>query len=491
MADLAFWRHLFAHELKAHLSSGVFLLLAGTSLVLSLFAANAGIRQFAIASSQYDHYIGQRQKLADVQLMGWATEPALRVVRPPEPGSILVRGLERARVAFWDVSPSGLADGPVTEALDQRSASGPLFDCESVIRILIGLLAVLLGVRTVAVPRRDGTLQALLDLPVGRSTIAAAKLTAVLAALASALALLWLATAGLVWALEPALMAEPLPTAGVLVSAAGWVYAGTLAMLGMVVGSLSRSVTAAGGFGIGVWAFLALAYPQLGTFSAHAIAPLPSRPVVAAEKLQMYDGRLASTMAILGQTAAGLVSERDGAVDLERNPEAKAILDSLWHDDAVETRYILQVIEDRANAAEAWHDQVAAWFSAASPSTVFTRSTAALVDTGLTGETRWRAAVERYQATLEQLFFDDPPRFTLLVSSGDGTQRVGVGRHPAPVAADLPGFEPPRPDLRTRLSDAARDLLLLAGYFALFAVVAVVTFPAGGELLRDRGRRAL
>jgi len=489
MTDGASWRHLFVHELRSHLTSGVFLLLAGTSFILALFGANAGVRQFDVASQQHGHYLAQKQGLAGQQLMGWAVEPALRAVRVPSAGSVVIRGLERSRVAFWDFSPYGLIEGPVTEALDQRSESGPLFDYEGVIRILLGLLAISVGVRTVAGQRHDGTLQALLDLPVSRWAIATTELAAALVALACALVPLWLGTAGLVWGLEPALMTTDLHVSGVLVSTMGLAYAGTLVGIGMFIGSLSRSMTTAGGLGIGVWAFLALAYPQLATFTAHAVAPLPSRPVITEERSRMYDGRLANTMEMLGHTAAELGRVGNGAVQLDNSPGARSFIDDLWRDDSAETGYMLKAIEDRARVGEDRHDRLTAWLLAASPSTAFTRAAAALCDTGFAADARWKKSVEGYQALLTEQLFDDPPRLTVLAPSGEAFERVAIFRHPAPTAADLPPFEPPATDLRTRISDAARDIGLLAAYFLLFAVLAVVTFPASGETQRRLGRR--
>jgi len=489
MTDVRFWRHVLAHEVRSHLTSGVFLLLAGTSFVLALFAANAGIRQFDVAARQYYHYVNQKQELSDDPLMGWETVPALRAVRAPAVGSVLVRGLERSRVAFWDFSPSGMIDGPATEALDQRSESGQFFDYEAVIRILLGLLAILLGVRTVAGQRHDGTLQALLDLPVRRSTIAIAKLAGVLAALACAVVPLWIGTSGLVWVLAPEAIARDLNASGVPVSLVGWVYVSGLAGLGMVIGSLSRSVTAAGGLGIGAWGFLALAYPQLATFTAHAIAPLPSRPVVAEERLKIYDGRLANAMEMLGRTAVELGGRRTGALQLDNTPGARTFIDGLWRDDSAETRIMLAVVKDRARAEADRHNRLTAWLSAASPSLLFTRAAAALADTGSAADGRWTSSVDRYQAVLEERLFDDPPRLTVLAPSATAFQRVAIIRHPAPTAVDLPRFEPPATDLRTRLLDAARDIALLVAYFLLFAVLAVVTFPATGETQRRLGRR--
>lgn len=490
MIDLRFWRHVLAHEVKSHLTSAVFLLLAGSSFVLAVFAANAGVRQLGVALQQHDRYVSQKRELAHLPLMGWTSEPALRVVRPPPPGSVLIRGLERSRVAYWDSAPSGLLSGPSTEALDEGSESGPLFDYEALTRILVGLLAVLLGMRTVVGQRHDGTLQALLDLPVRRSTIGITKLSAVLVALACAVVPMWLGSAVAVWVLEPGLMTTVGTATGVFISIASWAYAGTLAALGMVIGSMSRSVTAASGLGIGVWGFLALAYPQLAIFTAFAIAPQPSRPAVEEERSRIYDGRWSSTMEMLGKTAAEIGDQKSGAIQLDHTPGARALIDDLWRQDSAETRYMVRVIDDRAAAAEQRHALLSAWLSAGSPSVVFTRAVAALADTGSTTEARWRNALNRYHADLTGRLFDDPPRFTVLAPSVDAHQRVAIVRHAAPRAADLPPFEAPPDDLGTRLSEAARDLAILAAYFVLFAVLAVVTFPATAEVRRNRPRRA-
>jgi ABC-type transport system involved in multi-copper enzyme maturation permease subunit len=466
--------------MRAHLMSGAFLLIWTTALVLALLAANAGVSQYQFAARQQAHYLDHAGGLQDSPLSGEAIEPALRVVRPPLPGSVVVRGLERSRPAYWDFSPAGVVEGPGLPALDRRSESGPLFDFEAVVRVVFGLLAVLMGVRSVAGRRQDGTLQALLDLPLHRATIAVAKLAGAALALAVALGIMALATLALVWSREPSLVAGDLPAVVVLVTACALGYATVLVAFGMTIGSLAPSLTAAGAIGVGLWGLLALAYPQLVTFAAYAASPPPLRTLVEEEQATMYSGRVDSTLGMLGRTVAERHGERAGPPSLDAMPGTRELVERLWTADTSETRLLLSVAEERARDAELRHDRIVRWLSAASPSTLLTRIAAAIADAGSVTEFRWRVAVAAHHARLAEHLFDDPPRLVILVPSETAFRRMAVTRKPSPTASALPAFQPPASDIPARLRHALEDIAALAVFLAVATILATVSFPATG-----------
>jgi hypothetical protein len=111
---------------------------------------------------------------------------------------------------------------------------------------------------------------------------------------------------------------------------------------------------------------------------------------------------------------------------------------------------------------------------------VFTRCIATLADTGAAADRRWRASIDKYQAELNRVLFDDPPRLVLLVPSDDARERRSFPRRPFPRVTDLPAFEPPLRDLPGRIWDARWHLTLLALFLVSSTALVVVCFPASG-----------
>ncbi len=160
------------------------------AIVLAAFATRVGIAELRARQATYQNLVAQRAEdltRSGGQILGTQIESGLRAVRPPEPGSPLVVGLGASMPQFWDFGPAGVRSG-------QPYLAGDGFvdvDLEFIVRVVLGLLAVLLAIESIAGERANGALLALLGQPVGSSVVLAGKLVGAAAMLFAAVALVW------------------------------------------------------------------------------------------------------------------------------------------------------------------------------------------------------------------------------------------------------------------------------------------------------------
>jgi hypothetical protein len=96
-----------------------------------------------------------------------------------------------------------------------------------------------------------------------------------------------------------------------------------------------------------------------------------------------------------------------------------------------------------------------------------------LAGTGRVAGEEWNRTVSVQQGVLNGVLFDDRPRVNLRVPINGSEQYLAFDRHPAPRFRDLPQFEPPRLDGRTRLKNAQTSLIGLAVWTLLSVLMAI------------------
>lgn len=145
-------------EAARQLTSTRFRVMAGTSILLAVMAVNLGLSDYRFRSDLYERSIEQREVSRQKdggRLLAWSVEPALRLLRPPSVNSIFVRGVDAAMPSSWDLGPAGVTEGLVSPSLVQGTEAGSLTDLEALIRVVLGLLAILLGCDVIALDLYD------------------------------------------------------------------------------------------------------------------------------------------------------------------------------------------------------------------------------------------------------------------------------------------------------------------------------------------------
>lgn len=168
-------------ELLEQLTSLRFLIIALLVVLLTPLSVYVGTHDYKIRLESHQRLVASRsavQSLARQRRAGlsdrevsWTPyndlEP-FRVVRSPEKFSVFVKGLDSAMPEYWDFSGSGLLTGPpASPALWMGDLLGAL-DLEFVIRVVLGLLAILIAFDAISGEKEKGTLRLALSHPVSR-----------------------------------------------------------------------------------------------------------------------------------------------------------------------------------------------------------------------------------------------------------------------------------------------------------------------------------
>jgi len=471
--------HLTRLEATRQLTNARFRWVAAASVVLSMIAVNLGLSDYRFRKDQYDRNVQQletvRQKDGG-RLLAWSMEPGLRVLRPPSVNSILVRGLDAAMPSFWDLAPAGVIEGAVSPSLAQDTEVGSLTDLEALIRIVLGLLAVLLGCDAIALDRANGMLGALLSQPIRPAAVVSGKLLGAVITLSASVGVV-LGTAGLtLLARGPDLFTRALAQCLFELAILATVYLCIILLVTVLLSLWIERYEAVLLAGLALWAYAALIGPQLVVFGARALAPVPPRQLMESERQGIFDARDQSTKELLGRAYRDTVGEPMPNFIDPKAPVA-AEIDRLWRAETVDTRRMMVAPEDRLARASALQDRLTWGLALAEPGALFLELADGVANTGREYRTEWATAVVAYQSRVNAQLFDDRPRLVLLAPAvGRARMILNLDRHPFPSVRDLPGFTQPASRLRERASRSVGAIVALGAYLTALTVAVLRVF---------------
>ncbi len=296
-------------ELADHVISARFLVIALLAIGLTPLAVYVGSRDYSARLGDYNRLYRERQELAAGPAGGGIERAAspfsrrftvdgtgdslkvLRALRPPEPLSVLTRGLDGAMPEYWDFSPAGIEVGPIASRPQRLADLLGQLDLEFLVRVVLGLLAILLAFDAVSGEKELGTLRAVLSQPVSRPAFLGGKLAG------GATTLLVPLVAAFLMALLSAqffgvhlLSADNLAKIA-LVAAASALYLVCFYALGLLISSLTASQKTSLVLLLVIWVLAVLAVPPLATLVAQAASPVPPAHAFEAQK-RALDGNL-------------------------------------------------------------------------------------------------------------------------------------------------------------------------------------------------------
>jgi ABC-type transport system involved in multi-copper enzyme maturation permease subunit len=464
------------HELASQAANTWIRVATAGAVLLALLVARTGSEDYRI---RYDQFVQLSEQLDATRtrksgLSGLGLDVGLRVLHAPAIGSTLVRGLESSMPIYWDFSPSGVVSGPTTPSLAQDSEVGSVLDLESLVRTVLGLLALVLGLHMVAGERAAGTLSGLLSQPVHRAAIAIGKILAGALTLGAALVLSSFAAVGSVAIQFPEVRTSNNVQALLGFGVAAFLYLVVLLALGMIIGALTRAYSTALILGISIWVYVAFVGPQLVVFAVRTVAPVASAHQQELERQKVFDARLRNAQVSIGQRFPELGGREALALDYVPKSNVREEIERLWKSEALETRRIVEAIDERLVQGRLRQARLMRWFALASPGSVLLNAATNLADTGRPTLERWERDVRDQQRTLNKLLFDDPPRLILLVPGGSLS---GFNRRPLPTLKTIRPFEMRVPDSLRRVRDSATELIVLVVYLLFGVGSAVATFP--------------
>jgi ABC-2 type transport system permease protein len=299
-------------------------------------------------------------------------------VVPPNPLSIFAKGLDEAMTRSFEVSPVGIGVRAGQKSGNAVFAFFPAPDFVYVVKVVLSLVALLLGFDQISRERESGVLRLLLSNPVSRGTVLAGKWLGHFLCLAVPFVLVTLIGFALM-SLDPSIRFTAAATGRlVLLLFASLVYLALFLGLGILVSALTlRSATTLVVLLL-VWALLVFVLPNLGTLVARQMVDVPSVKALSEKRRQIWTSEVLTQMT--EQRAAGF--RGDAGI---RKRHLNAIDDRL---DKLESDY--RVRFDRLV-------KLAKAVNRISPAAGFLYAATEIAGTGIDEESRLKAEVIRYK----------------------------------------------------------------------------------------------
>ena len=476
-----FWREVVG----AAMNGRVRLILLAT-VIVGIVGGTVNAQDYRDRQAQFNTRVNQlREALAHGNLMAvFVGDPGLRALRPPEPGSLLARGLDQSTPTWWAFDPAGPVEGPPDPSLTADLQAGAVIDLEGLVRIFLSLLALVLGFEAVAGDRARGVLLAMLNQPIGHRAVLTGKLLAGAAILAVAI---FVAAATLLAAttmVSPGAIDRSVLRLVPALGATGLVYLVALLAGAMFIGSVVRDQAVSGVTIAAVWTYVALIGPQVTTFGSRALVAIPSRPLLEIERQRSFDARFEAMERSVGRAYRAAIGTASLGARPTPTPDAAGIaaLGGQWRAEAKTTRQIVAAFDERSTNLEHARSRVRSWLMWASPGSLLFEAIADLANTGTRAQDRWRDAIWAHQEYLNRVFFDNPPRIPLYVPGdlGIGVASENVKLHNDVRARDLEPFDATRPSWSLRLRESLPALAGLVGYLVACVGLTSLRFPRTG-----------
>jgi ABC-type transport system involved in multi-copper enzyme maturation permease subunit len=465
------------HEGRGNLTLWVLLVTTILTTVVAVVVGSHDLR------GRLDQAARRRQQLQQSRAKGplmaaWVTDPGLRGLRAPDPASLWIRGLDAEMPPWWDFTPAGPTEAPPDPSTAIDPEVGAVLDVGSALRLFLSVLALWWGFETVSGSRTRGTLQATLNQPVGCRVLVAAKLLAA----GLALTVVLLLVGGTAWVTSRIFAPDAMSAVGRQVlfalAVSAWGYLMTVVVGAMLTGVLVRRRGRAMAIVAGVWLYVAFLGPQLITFGSRALVPTIARPLVEFSRQQSFDARFLEAETSVGRVYLQKIGAATIGSNAALSDSARLEVDALWRANAHGTRQILEAFDRRWRDDQAAQGRVRFWLMWANPGSLFLNASTETAGTGEATQARWREAVTSYSSALNRVFYDDPPRLSLLVPGNGGlwTKGVSITIRSDVRARDLTPFQPIVVPVSTRLRDGLPATIGLFGYVVVLAMLTFATF---------------
>lgn len=400
----------------------------------------------------------------------------LTALRHPEPLSALVKGVDGALPQYWLFTPAGVEAGPPSATARRLSDLLGHLDLEFLVRVVLGLLAILLAFDAVVGEKERGTLRAVLTFPIPRAAFLTGKLMggAVTLLVPLTLAYLFALLCAQLFGID-ALASENLMKTGLLYCASA-AYLLCYYALGLLVSALVRSQKTSLVALLIIWTITVLAVPPLATLLAQVVAPSQSLKSLEEEKKALEEDLRHSAEIEMGAVYREITGTPENSISglaYENNKEEidRRIAGIVVREMKGRRRLIGGLEQDAERRAER-QNRISRWIMVGSPAAVFANAATELVGTGDADYAAWLRSVREQQSRLNDALFDDPP--VVFIRNGGAT--YSAQRKDSPAAHDLPAFSPPRKKAVDQLRRALPSLFILLFYTALLIVSGFTVF---------------
>ncbi|HUR21418.1 MAG TPA: ABC transporter permease subunit [Vicinamibacterales bacterium] len=448
----------------------------------SAFSIVLSTRDLREHKESYERQLDQRvqAQVRSINLVGGRTaEPGLRVLRPPDPGAVLVAGIEPVLPAAWELTPSGvevLAPYARTEfGIHDRSVG----DLSAVIAGLGGLLALSLGVSTLVSDRAAGRISALRTLPISSRASAFIRLAGGTLALI-VVAGVWSGTVLLTLRmLLPADVSIP----GVIpqsLAAPVVSYLALMFALGTAAGAAAKEELRALVVAFAIWMSIVFVVPQITQLISRSVADVPPLTGMQEERR----ARVADEARLLEYEVGAAMTPHFPDVPRVNGAQQQVAYDaggeSVWRAGIARIRGVAALEERQWLDKRTRADRIRRWLDCLNPRAWLSESMADIAGTGSSKERDWTQAIKAHVETLNQRLFDNRPMVNARATWKGQAMYMGLDRYRAPRFSDLPAFTAP-PERSGIWTPAARRSLAGLAAYAL-AAMAVAYFALCSRL---------
>jgi hypothetical protein len=346
-------------------------------------------------------------------------------------------------------------------------------DLEFLIRIVLGLLAISLAAGSLALERETGVLLVLRTQSVLPTVLLLAKLIGGSIALALALAVVLSGAAASLGVFGPELWSADLKATLLGLGWAGLIYLATLYGLGLVVGSLARSASAANVAAMMTWIVVAAASVPTIAFLDQVIAPVLAPEITETRRLRDYETQRRQAEIVVGTIYRDTVGPN---WESSATPDDLGHLNQAWRREALTIRQHLQAIDRDATDSVSRQQRLWNLLARSTPGTLFFETASRIALTGLPTAERWDSAADNQQLALDRALFDDPPQITVRVPLQSVLTLVQIVFKNPPDVSTFSLSGGPHVSARTGLLDAVGPLILSAVYLAGCTLLALVAF---------------
>lgn len=474
-------------ELIDQVSSLRYLAILLLVLLMTPLSIYVGVKDYEARNEDYEILLQSKQefishhsdKVYGVDLDDTAVNElvVLRVLRAPQPLSILTHGMDGELPKYWDFSELGIQPGPPASTISRLADTFQYLDFEFLIRAVLGLLAALLGYDAVVGEKEAGTLRASLSHPVSRRVFFTGKLLGGAITLMLALALAY-ATAllCLLWLAPPNLMGGELFQKLGMIGLTAAAYLICFYLLGLIVSSFAASQKTSLLVTLVTWFLLVLTVAPVATLIARAAVPVRTFQRLEAERQQVsselndeMDLEIGDRYRKMTGAPKGVISASDISNNME---ELKAQIMPIHRMYLEKRRQRLKVLEQSYDRDKQQQQRIAHAIMMLSPALAFANACTDLAGTGDEHYRSWQSAITDYYRKLEKELFDRPP--TVRITNSSASLRVRF--FPAPSLESLPAFAPPRQDPAAALQRSLSAFWLLPFYIALFLLAGFAAF---------------
>ncbi len=471
-------------EIASQTGSLRFVAISILVVVLAPVSIYVGVQDYRERQDEYRRLVQARDVLAqgnsgqavlgvDSNVTSFNELEVFRVVRPPQPLSVLVRGLDGALSKYWDFSALGIEAGPPASSGSRLADTFQHLDFGFLAVAVLGLLAVLLGYDAVVGEKEAGTLRAVLSQPVPRPLFLAGKFVGGSLTLLGALALACLsAIVSLAFFDLDFFVADSLLKFALIAAASG-AYLVCIYALGLMISSLTSTLKTSLLVALVSWFLLVLAIAPLATLLARTMVPIPSSQSLMAQKSDL-DGVLRNKYeSQMGHIYRDITGDKEAMMSIYREhrselfPRIRPVISDYIQD----RRRTVGRLGDEYDRDRSRQQRIARSIMLLSPAAALASISSDLAGTGDVHFSTWKDSVQDYQRRLDEELFEDPP----MVWIRQGGASFGAIVRDLPSLEELPRFEPPQGDAVAailRASPVAALLILYGGLFVLGAFLA-------------------